>query len=132
MKKIFILILFFATFLFAEQQSPYQINFYTEYGKFAVKYRYLELVSLDNDVKLYSIVVNRGNCKNEFDTEYNYDLQDKRLEKSTPKKDLLLQSKGYLSLLNYGDTEQVIVSCENILEVTVSTNKGDWTYSFKK
>ena len=112
MKKVFLVLLAFVCFGYAEDKAPFSVEVeqMIRYGEFAdTRDLRLYVTALQDGVKLKDIVVNRGNCAEDGKREnLNIDMK-------------------------YAQEFQMdIFGCRKILEVEITTEKnGGWTFSFK-
>jgi hypothetical protein len=73
-------------------------------GRFTV-YKDIEVLSMVDEIKIQSITLNRGNCKDR------------------------LLDWGYTSLtLKYGELREIGTNCREILEMTIKTDQGEFRY----
>ena len=111
MKKVFLVLLAFVCFGYAENKAPFSVEVeqMIRYGEFAnTRYSRLYVTALQDGVKLKNIVVNRGNCAGGKRENLNIDMK-------------------------YAEEFQMdIFGCRKILEVEITTEKnGGWTFSFQ-
>ena len=106
MKKVFLVLLAFVCFGYAEDKAPFSVEVeqMIRYGEFAnTRYLRLYITALQDGVKLKDIVVNRGNCAD--GKRENLDIDMKYAQ----------------------EFQMDIFGCRKILEV----ENGGWTFSFK-
>lgn len=108
------------------------------------------IISLEEGLKIYNMVVNRGNCGTSWkvyskDGEYLFEFVAKKNENSVEVKDrkyhktieTLAMSDFYDKYgkdnaleLNFGDKGVFGADCDP-LETQIETNKGTWSFSFR-
>ena len=108
------------------------------------------ITSLEEGLKIYNMVVNRGNCGTSWkvyskDGEYLFEFVAKKNENSVEVKDrkyhktieTLAMSDFYDKYgkdnaleLNFGDKKGIGANCDP-LETQIETNKGTWSFSFR-
>ena len=143
MKRICVLMVFMMSFLTAlllsnmtiamAEDAPLKLSVQTKRipyvlgkgGKYARQtydeVRSLIVTSVSDDVSIYEIKLNRGNCGGVYNDEMKGKVKDERHSRfiNDP------------ILLNYGQKYSHFISCPELLEVQVSTDKGEWTFNFK-
>jgi len=140
----------------ASEKAPFEVEVKNIRGVGTYAY----VTSLENELKVYSVTVNRGNCKTMW-SKYTYaddskqngyslnfetgqenkvevrKIEGGRTQKGEPE---VLSIKDFYA--KYGDDESVKLKfgeqkgfqtwmCSPILEVKVGTDKGAWTFSFR-
>ena len=76
----------------------------------------LNFVSVVDSVSINEIIVNRGNCKT---------------MQVVSSCQAITNYPGFPTELKYGQTHTLGSSCDNVLEVVVETNRGQWTFTFQ-
>lgn len=101
------------------QEIPIEVKVMQAYNQaYGFYYPKLIITSITDDVTVDKVIVNKGNCNFESNTDIIY--VDGKV-KGIP----LLPRK-----LGYGDQFEIRLRKCNVLRVDVTTNKGDWTLNY--
>ena len=108
------------------------------------------ITSLEDGLRIYGLIVNRGNCpvswdKRSKDNKYNFHFNASKDKYSVyvfdnEKLEMIetlaipdfydKYGKDNALELNFGDKSGISVNCDP-LEAGIETNKGSWTFSFR-
>ncbi len=90
-------------------QSPIKVEVYDKTDPlFGVSFLEVKVLSVDDKIVINDIVANRGKCR----------LLNKNRRSEMPR------------TLGYGDAYTIRFASCNLLEISVNTNKGNWTVSY--
>lgn len=111
MKKIALAVLVvFILNACSRSQAPIKVELLTRISPFMnmfIPKNFIKITSLEDSVKITKITPNKGNCKVGGFIDNNVNIT-----------------------LKYGQSRNIALRCEDLLEVDIQTDKGTWNFTF--